>query len=72
MPGDVFLSDSEYAAGFGYATPSGAAQTQIVQGAGGGSGSHTSFVIWLLVFTLGSVAVLHGLRVAGFTFIFRR
>lgn len=71
MPGDVYLTDSQYAAGYGYA-PTGYEQTQIVQGGSDPSGSHTSFVIWLLVFTLASVAVLHGLRVAGFTFIFRR
>lgn len=70
MPGDVYMTQEQFAAGLGYA-PTGGGQTQIVQG-GGGSSSHTSFVIWLLIFSLGSVIVLHGLRVGGFTFVFRR
>lgn len=72
MPGDVYLTNEDYAAGLGYAgyASTGAMQTQVV--GGGGPVSHTSFVVWLLVFTVGSVALLHGLRVGGFTFVFRR
>lgn len=66
MPGDVYLTDYDFGAGLGYAPQTGAQQTT-----GGGTG-HTSFIIWLLVFSLGSLAVLHGLRVGGFTFVFRR
>ena len=68
MPGDVYLTNEDFAAGYGYA-PTG--QQQVMRG-GGGSSSHTSFVLWLLVFSLGSLAIMHGLRVAGFTFIFKR
>ena len=69
MPGDIYGVQTDYGAGYGYAM-SGFEQTQIVQG--GGSDSHHSFLLWLLVFTLGSVVVLHGLKVGGFTFVFRR
>ena len=72
MPGDVYLTNEDYGAGYGYGgfAPTGQQQTMLV--GGGGSPSHTSFVIWLLVFTLAAILVQHGLRVAGFTFLFRR
>lgn len=72
MPGDIYLSDYDYSSGYGYA-PTGQMQSQVLGGGGGGgSSSHTSFVIWLLVFTVGSVMILHGLKVANFTFVFKR
>lgn len=82
MPGDPYLSDFDFGAGYGYA-PTGAGQTLVTPAStgmasvGGAVGmvagsSHTSFVVWLLILTLGSIFVLHGLRVGGFTFVFRR
>lgn len=70
MPGDVFLTDADYGAGFGYA-PTGQQQSMLVDRSAGGS-SHTSFVIWLIVFTAAALAIQHGLKVGGFTFVFRR
>jgi hypothetical protein len=60
------MTDYDFGAGYGYAPGTGTAQDS------GGGTSHTSFVIWLLVFTLGSLLILHGLKVGGFTFVFRR
>lgn len=77
MPGDAYLSNYDYGAGFGYA-PTGSLQTMVTPGYGssgygpGGSTHHTSFVVWLAVFTLASVAILHGLRFAGYSFIYKR
>ena len=73
MPGDVYLTDSDYAAGLGYGgyAPTGALQTQQTGGSWGGQ-SHTSFIVWLIVFSVGSVVIMHGLRLGGFTFVFKR
>lgn len=67
MPGDPWaMQEADWGAGYGYA-PAGAPVADV-----GGSSSHTSFVIWLVVLTAGSLIVLHGLRLGGFTFVFRR
>lgn len=80
MPGDVYLSDYDYGAAYGYAgemAPTGPQQTQIVgggrhRGSGGGGAHHTSTIVWLLVILVASVMILHGLKIAGFVFTFRR
>jgi hypothetical protein len=33
--------------------------------------SHGQFIVWLVVFALASVAILGGLKVGGFSFVFR-
>ena len=70
MPGDIYGSQYDFGAGAGYGF-TGYEQAAMVQG-GGGSSSHTSFVIWLVIISLAAVAVNHGLRMGGFTFVFRR
>lgn len=74
MPGDIYGMPYDTAASWGYAL-SGQEQVASGIGYGGGeheTGSHTAFIVWLLIFVLGSVAILHGLRVGGFTFVYRR
>jgi len=69
VPGDIYLTDYDYGAGLGYQPGAGADTYGHSEGAEPG---HTSFVIWLVVFTVGSLVILHGLRLGGFTFVFRR
>lgn len=61
MPGWPNLTEADYGASFGYATP--------VDAAGP---SHTSFVVWTIVLALVSIAILGGLSAAGFSFLFHR
>jgi hypothetical protein len=63
MPGFPFLTDSDYAASLGYAQPDAAAYQQ--------GPSHTSFVVWLIVYALAAVLVVGGLKAGGFSFVFR-
>lgn len=62
MPGWVNLTESEYGAAVGYGA---------VDAYDNGP-SHTSFVIWLLAITVVAIAILGGLSVAGFSFLFKR
>lgn len=72
MPGDVYLPNYDYGAGYGYA-PTGQLQTLAYDNAGGyGSASHTSFVIWTIVIVTASVVILHGLKLGGFSFVYKR
>ena len=34
--------------------------------------SHTSFVIWVIILAVAAIAILGGLSVAGFSFLFHR
>lgn len=61
MPGWVNLSEADFGASVGYAAP--------IQD---GGPSHTSFVMWTIVIALAAIAVLGGLSVAGFSFLFHR
>lgn len=61
MPGWVNLTEADYGASLGYAAP-------LEQG----GPSHTSFVVWLLVLAVVAIAILGGLSVAGFSFLFKR
>lgn len=69
MPGDIYLPDYDYGAGYGYA-PTGQLQTLVSQG--GGSRSHTSFVVWTIVLVTASIVILHGLKLGGFSFVYKR
>lgn len=61
MPGWVNLTEADYGASLGYASPN-----------TGEGPSHTSFVIWTIVLALVAIAILGGLSVAGFSFLFHR
>lgn len=71
MPGSPLLTATSPAASAGY----GAAGYPYPTMYGGqypqAGPSHGSFVVWLIVFALISVAVLGGLKVGGFSFVFR-
>ena len=69
MPGDVYLTDYDYGAGYGYA-PTG--QSQTLQGGSSDGAAHTSFVIWTIILVAGAVVILHGLKLGGFSFVYRR
>lgn len=60
MPGTPLMPLSYPAASAGYATPSLQARP-----------SHGRFVVWLIVYALLSIAILGGLKVGGFSFVFR-
>lgn len=63
MPGHPYMADASYAAVMGYAV-------QPAQDYSTGP-SHGSFVVWLLVFALASIMLLGGLKVGGFSFVFK-
>lgn len=71
MPGDTYLSDYDYGAGAGYGW-SGSEQTLVTGGGHHGGHSHTSFVIWLVIISSAAMFALHGFKVAGFVFTFKR
>lgn len=56
------MAEHAYGAGYGYSMP--------VE-YDDGLPSHTSFVIWLLVYVVIAVAILGGLKVGGFSFVFK-
>lgn len=62
MPGTPALSWTAPGASAGYAVPSGGQPEGY---------SHSSFIVWLLVYTLLAVAIVGGLKVGGFSFVFR-
>lgn len=64
MAGYPFLADASYAASVGYAMPS-------AYGGEHEGPSHTSFIVWLIVFAVLSAFILGGLKVGGFSFVFR-
>lgn len=61
MPGWVNLTEADYGAAMGYSAMS-----------DDGGASHTSFVVWTIVLALAAIAILGGLSVAGFSFLFHR
>jgi hypothetical protein len=70
MPGDVYLTDTQYGANYGYGQDYGAVPA--VGNGGGSAPSHGSFIAWLVVLAVASGIILHGLKLGGFTFLFRR
>lgn len=62
MAGYPHMTEALYGAGGGYFDVSD------VETYGGGP-SHTSFVVWLVVLTVGAAAVLGGLKFLGFHFV---
>lgn len=71
MPGDPFMWESQYGAGWGYADMSSMGGYFDVADAEVGIPGmhHTHFIVWLAVFTLAAVAILGGLKVGGFHFV---
>lgn len=61
MPGWPNLTEADYGASLGYATPSDSYGP-----------THTSFVVWTIVLALVAIGILGGLSVAGFSFLFHR
>ena len=68
MPGYPNLAGQSYGATMGYAMPGYDPENPFGDY---GEVSHTAFIVWLLVLVLASVAILGGLKVGGFSFVFR-
>lgn len=66
MAGYPNMFESLYGAGEGYYD---VADAGTVGGTEHGGASHTSFIVWLIVFTGAAVAILGGLKVLGFHFV---
>ena len=71
MPGSPLLTAHSPAAGAGYGLPGYPYQTAYGGQYPQAGPSHGSFIVWLVVFALVSVMVLGGLKVGGFSFVFR-
>lgn len=61
MPGWVNITESDYGASLGYAAP-----------VSDDGPTHTSFVVWTIVLALAAIAILGGLSMSGFSFLFHR
>lgn len=68
MAGFPFLAEHSYGATMGYAMPGYDPENPWESDDGP---SHTSFIVWLLVFAIISASILGGLKVGGFSFVFR-
>lgn len=67
MPGFPNLAEHAYGSSYGYSMPAYDPENPY----GAGEVSHTGFVLWLIAFLLVAVAILGGLKVGGFSFVFR-
>jgi hypothetical protein len=66
MAGFPQMYESMFGAGEGYYDVGDAGS---VGGIDHGGASHTSFIIWLIVFSGAAIAILGGLKVLGFHFV---
>lgn len=69
MPGSPLLTATSPAAGIGYGLPG--YPYQAGYGVPSQGYSHGSFVVWLIVYALLATMILGGLKVGGFSFVFR-
>lgn len=60
MAGYPYMAEHSYGAAYGYS-----------MAVDDGGSSHTSFIVWLIVFAVVAIAILGGLKVGGFSFVFR-